>query len=90
MIIGVVHKDRELTISRLWSFNCIPDRKNRNDPEMNDFFFFASKSFAIIVFYIIIFGMRGACYKKRLRHKLIFILIIIGMSYNESKKNAHI
>ena len=31
MIIGVVHKDRELTISRLWSFN-------RNDPEMNDFF----------------------------------------------------
>ena len=38
MIIGVVHKDRELTISRLWSFNCIPDRNNRNDPEMNDFF----------------------------------------------------
>ena len=39
MIIGVVHKDRELTISRLWSFNCILDRKNRNVPEMNDFFF---------------------------------------------------
>ena len=44
MIIGVVHKDRELTISRLWSFNCIPDRKNRNDPEMNDYFSLHSKA----------------------------------------------
>ena len=35
MIIGGVHKDRELKIPRLWSFNCIPDRKNQ---EMYDFF----------------------------------------------------
>ena len=58
MIIGVVHKDRVLTILRLWSFNCIPDRRNCNNPEMNDSFF-ASKRFAIIVFYIRIVGMCG-------------------------------
>ena len=82
MIIGVVHKDRELTISRLWSFN-------RNDPEMNDFFLCIQNLHNKLVFYTKILGMRGACYKNRLRHKLILILTLIGMSY-ESKKNAHI
>ena len=70
MIIGVVHKDRELTISRLWSFNCIPDRKNCNDREMNDFFLCIQKlrNRSLLYYNFWDAWKCQACYKKRLHH----------------------